>query len=263
MKYNTNHPMNFTSRIAIFTLIGLLVTSLSEECRAEEQGQSPNMVQYGSMHDTIGKRDHKVRVDLADILKITHFYGVGAVAGLKGEITILDSEAIVTAVNEATKPAVQFRPDIKAAMLVGQSVPAWIEVAFDKDVAPGEMDDAIAKIAAASGVDISLPFMFVIEGECMNVRLHIINGVCPIRARMKKERISDEQDPFEFKTDQVKGTVVGVFASDSVGDLTHPDSSQHSHLVYMDPASGQRVTGHLEQYGIKKGTKLKLPKVSE
>ena len=103
----------------------------------------------------------------------------------------------------------------------------------------------------------------MIEGECTEVRLHVINGACPMRARMKKEEIPEGQKPFEFETETVEATVVGVFALDSVGKLTHPDTSQHAHLNYLDPASKQLVTGHLEKYGVKAGATLKLPKTSE
>jgi hypothetical protein len=103
------------------------------------------------------------------------------------------------------------------------------------------------------------PFLFTVEGEFVDVRLHVINGACPIRARMKKEELSDELKPFEAEMPAIRGTIVGVFAKDAVGKLTHPATSTHCHLVFTDPESGKQVTGHIEQIGIRGGAKVRVP----
>lgn len=51
----------------------------------------------------------------------------------------------------------------------------------------------------------------------------------------------------------------GVYASDAVGELTHPATSTHVHLIFEDDASGKEATGHVEQVGPAKGAVLKLP----
>ena len=93
-----------------------------------------------------------------------------------------------------------------------------------------------------------------------DVRLHVINGACPIHARLKKVEIPKAQQPFEAELKKVKGTIVGVFAKDAVARLTHPATSTHVHLLFADPASGEKVTGHVEQIGVRKGAVLRLPK---
>ncbi|MEZ6061883.1 MAG: hypothetical protein R3C19_16180 [Planctomycetaceae bacterium] len=51
----------------------------------------------------------------------------------------------------------------------------------------------------------------------------------------------------------------GIYAADSVGKLTHPATSTHTHVIYTDPKTGIRVTGHVEQIGLAKGAVLKIP----
>lgn len=55
--------------------------------------------------------------------------------------------------------------------------------------------------------------------------------------------------------------VVGVYARDSVGKLTQPDTAIHSHIVYSGGA-GNDLTAHLEDFAIAKGTRLYLPRKS-
>lgn len=57
----------------------------------------------------------------------------------------------------------------------------------------------------------------------------------------------------------MSGTLVGVYAADSVGRLAHPATKTHTHLIYTDPATGERVTGQVERVGLAKGAALKLP----
>ncbi len=243
--------------------IGLALTcgALISISFAADDPEENDLVQYGSMHETIGRKDYKARVDLSQLIKRPHFYGVGALAELKGEITIVNSVPVVTTVNAEGKP--EAIAEGEATLLVGQSVAAWKEVEITKNIPHDRMDAAIRELAAENGIDTSRPFLFTIEGQCSDVRLHVINGACPMHARMKKEAIPDDQKPFEFEAEAVNAVVVGVYAADSVGKLTHPATSQHAHLIYTNAATGQRVTGHLEQYGVGRGGTLKLPILSE
>jgi hypothetical protein len=81
----------------------------------------------------------------------------------------------------------------------------------------------------------------------------------PIRARMKKQELPREIQPFESEMEEIGGRLVGVFAKDAVGNLTHPATSTHTHLLFKDPTSGKTVTGHVEQIGLRKGAVLRLP----
>jgi alpha-acetolactate decarboxylase len=223
---------------------------------------SPALLQVGSMHETIGRKQHQGRIDLADALARPSFYGIGAVEGLTGEITILDSMALITTVAPDGGPAVTPPEGIKATLLVGASVESWVDATFD-DVAADDVDAAVARAAESLGVSLDAPFVFMIDGEITDVRLHVINGACPIRARMKDEDIAAHERPLEIELEKVTGSVVGVHAEQAVGDLTHPATSLHAHLVFTDEESGQRITGHLEAFGLATGATLRVPQPVE
>lgn len=218
--------------------------------------------QFGKMHEAIGQQKHEGRVRFQDVVKRPHFFGVAALEGLYGEATILDGKVTITRVdaNGRMQPVENGALESQATLLVGAYVPEWMEHAVTDDVVAEKFDAFIAETATKAGISIESPFLFTVQGEFHSVRQHVINGACPIHARLKKVELPREQRPFESEIDEVCGTVVGVFANDAVGNLTHPATSTHVPLLFKDPVSGKLVTGHLEQVGLRKGDVLSLPR---
>jgi hypothetical protein len=246
-------------RVALcLTLAILIVTSLPAGQKAEVAPE-PELVRYGGMHETIGQKQHQGRVALVEVLEGPAFYGVGAVEGLRGEITIVNSSAVVTSVGSDGSLEPQSPDTLQATMLVGQSVPSWRSVTLKEAVSAEHLDETVAASAADAGLDPEGPFMFVIEGSLTDLRLHVIAGACPVHARMKAIQLPEGERPFELEAAAMDGTVVGVYAKGSVGQLTHPATSTHGHLIYKDPATGRKVTGHLERFGLASGAVLKFP----
>ena len=222
-------------------------------------------VQYGSMREAIGQKQHQGRVRFSELTKRPHFFAVAALEGLRGEATICDGELTLTTVDKAGRlhASDAASPDVQATMLVGDYVPAWSQHVVAQDVPAEAFDEYVAGVAAKTGLNTDEPFVFTIEGEFMDVALHVINGACPIHARMMKIELPPQLQPFEAEMPKVGGKVVGIFAKDAVGNLTHPATSTHIHLLYTDPATGKTVTGHLEKIGLRKGAVLRLPSKSK
>jgi hypothetical protein len=173
----------------------------------------------------------------------------------------LDGQLVATRVmDDGTLQPIDSPETAKATMLVGAYIDQWQAQTVNSDVDPRALDKQLEQAAKSLGANPDEPFLFVLEGNFFDVRLHVINGACPIRARMKKETLPEDSIPYEADLARVDGKVVGVFAKDSVGKLTHPATSTHMHLIYQDPETGKLVTGHVERLGIKRGTTLNLPK---
>jgi len=99
-----------------------------ESAKAQTPPQSnvgiKELIQYGKMHEVIGMQKHEARVGLAELLEKPHFYAVGALAGLQGEISVIDSQATVTEVTEQAqaKAANEDATKRQATMLIGAYV---------------------------------------------------------------------------------------------------------------------------------------------
>jgi alpha-acetolactate decarboxylase len=220
------------------------------------------LVQFGKMHEAIGMQQHQGRVQLEKLVQRPHFYGVAALEKLEGEATIVDGKITVTRVDGQgrVKPSEAAAGD-QATLLAGAYVPSWTERPVPAKVEPASLDQTIAELAKEAGINVSTPFVFVVEGEFSQLRLHIINGACPMHARLKKIELPKERQPAEVELEKVRGTLVGIFAKDAVGNITHPATSTHLHLVFKDTASGKTITGHVEQIGMLEGAVVRLPSI--
>ena len=226
---------------------------------AAEQSWDGTLVHYGSMHEVMGEHHSEGRVQLAELAAKPHLYAVAALEGLKGEITFFDSDATVTDVTSDNKLASPAGKDLKATLLVGAYVPSWHEHSLTTETSPADFDKTVRAEASNSGLDVSTPFVFTAEGEFKDVRVHVLNGACPMHAKMQGAELPKGQQPYESMYATIQGRLVGIYAENAVGTLTHAGASTHVHLIYKDPSSGQTVTAHVEQMGMSQGAVLKLP----
>lgn len=254
--------MSLSRKFVASAILSIIVLSTLGGTALAQTASDGSIVRYGTMHEAIGEQQHQGRVRLSDLTKQPHFYAVAALEGLAGEVTIDDGKVVITGVDDAGQLRSLDDADGKrqATMLVGASVQSWDSQTIPSNVAPEDFDEFIADAASKAGMDLSKPFLFTIEGNFTNVRLHVIHGACPIHARMQKTELPTETRPFESDMEKVTGKIIGVFAKDAVGKLTHPATSTHMHLLFEDAKTGTRVTGHLEKVGLAKGAVLSLPK---
>ncbi len=250
------HSVAFTCMTVVFGIWA------STSTMAEDASTVPTIITYGTMHEAIGQQQHEGRVRLSELVNQPNFYGVAALEELQGEITVDDGKITITTVNSEgqLEPAKGSLPDKQATLLVGAYVPSWTKHPVTREITAEQFDKYIATAAAEAGIKTSEPFVFKVEGEISDVYLHVINGACPIHARLKNKEIPKELRSFETEMSSVSGTLVGVYASDAVGKLTHPATSTHVHLLYKDPETGANVTAHLERVGLRPGSVVYLPK---
>ena len=226
--------------------LAVVLGSFSSTLAAKPEGE--RFVQYGKMHEVIGQQQHQGRVKFAELVKQPHFYGVGALESLGGEATILDGKVTLTQVKSDGKlQTLKLTPRTQAALLVGGYVTDWSKHPLSQAVSSDDLNSLIEQDARQAGLDVKAPFVFVID------------GACPIRARMRKEALPADKRPYEADLPKVSGKLVGVFAKDAAGNITHPGTSVHMHLLFQDTKSGEMRTGHVEKLTVAPGATLLLP----
>jgi alpha-acetolactate decarboxylase len=211
------------------------------------------------MHDVMGEGHSEGRVQLAKLTSKPHMYAVAALEGLKGEITLFDSSPTVTDVSADSQLAAVDEKDAQATLLVGAYVSSWKEQSLAQATPAENFDKTMRDEGSKAGLDVSKPFVFRAEGEFTNVRVHVLNGACPMHAKMMGIEIPKDKQPYESEYKTIRGKLVGIYAENSVGTLTHPGQSTHVHLIYKDPSSGRMVTAHVEKIGLPKGAVIDLP----
>jgi alpha-acetolactate decarboxylase len=243
-------------------LILLMATALlaAASCTTSESSLGPgsswqgDIQRWGTLREALRDGQHEGRVAVASVAR-EGMYGVGALEGLRGEVTIIDGDVWISEGAAERATTSRGAADAQATVLFAAEVEAWVELAVDEDVDPSVLDAYVAKRASAAGLDTSRPFPFVVEGGLRHLQLHVIGGECPIRARMLGKPMT--KPAYLMHADAIDGRLVGIFAPDSSGIMCHMGSTTHMHAVLEQ---GGGLTGHAETVGLAKGSKLLLPR---
>ena len=192
-------------------------------------------------------------VGLDTLLPGPHLYALGALAGLDGEVTIIDDRVWLSRPGRDGPDTV--RPEESregAALLVDARVERWMELRVERDVMYSELGDEIARLAKEH--DVRAPFPFLIEGEVHELDWHVVDGakLASIERPTHVDHMRTAQRGWESWADAV---LLGFYSTEHHGLFTHRDSDIHIHAVLDDPP----LTGHVDGVVIPKGTLVKLP----
>jgi len=197
------------------------------------------------MREVLALGKAQARVTLTNVVENPHAYGVGAVAGLMGEVTILNGKAYVAQL-EGEFVTSTIQPRYEATLLAAAYVPMWRTIDIENTLDNDQLMAFIQNQALQYEIDADKPFPFLIEGE-ISVDAHIINGSCP--------RAGGEE-PIRFTCKSRPGTIIGIFAENAAGTLTHHGEVAHMHVVFeKQPAQ----SGHVDDIITHRGAVLKIP----
>ncbi len=210
--------------------------------------------QFGGMRAVLREGKSEPRIALTRALSKPHAFGVGALAGLSGEVTILDGQAVVSRVRDGVLRSGPPEPDDQATLLTLTSVARWRTAPLDHAAADAELEQAVRDIAAASGIDVAQPFPFVIEGDLSALDVHVINGECPMAGGGE----SGPTAPWRLRLGApAKARLVGIYANGREGEMTHHGSSAHMHVLIE--RDGHVITGHVESARVDAGAAVRVP----
>ena len=209
---------------------------------------------YGVFSRMITQRNYLPVVGLKDAADGRATDAVGAVSGLRGEISMIEGRLIVSYGVDcgAACPAAASET---ATLLATASAQHWQAVAIDKDLGAKATETFIREQAKASGMDENKPFPFRIKGAITDFVMHVNAAPNP---RFKGHGSFDEMAVTGLaKGPRLAGSVVGFYAPPPLqGIITHGGDFFHAH--YVDEQ--RTTTAHLDTYGVAAGSTLLLPK---
>ena len=234
----------------------LLFVVLVSACSAPEvavpREVAPHPVEtWGSMRRVLREGHTEGRVTLEEVVR-PETVAVGAMEGLAGEITVDGGAIHLASVVDAHAPGgIAVRgagPGERATLLVAADVPAWRAYELHPGLDMDALESTVRELAAKEGIDAALPFPFRVEGTARSLRLHVIDGVCPIAH-------PEGPPPWRFEGEDEEVVLVGFHAEDSAGRLTHHGRASHTHAI----ARGGEVSGHVDEVTLAEGARLFLP----
>ncbi|NUQ74055.1 MAG: acetolactate decarboxylase [Polyangiaceae bacterium] len=192
-------------------------------------------------------------IALEDLSK-DHLYGVGPVANLRGEITIVDGCPYIAVLDDSNRPSVSQSFAVGAPFLVYANVAQWTAPEALKAVANlNDLERAVEDAAARHGIDLHSAFPFLISGSVLQAKYHIIwrdpdAGPHTPELHAKAKRY--------FSIADEASDIVGFYSRHHAGVFTHHDSFIHAHLVNHERSK----MGHLDEIAWEAGAAaLRLP----
>ncbi|WP_169977680.1 hypothetical protein [Tautonia rosea] len=207
----------------------------------------------GDRRTMLGQGDLSAHIHLSDLANVPHLYALGPVVGLKGEITIIDSEPTIAVLRNG-QPETSSTFNLGACFLAFAQVPAWhrIETTTQLD---GFISIAaqVEAVATELGLDLDGPLPFLIEGNCDQLTYHIMfkNGDRPHNEQEHRKA----KHVFDASGQRVQ--VVGFFARRGGETFMGPGQVVHMHFRLPDGSQ----SGHVDEITFPDGAILSLPAV--
>jgi acetolactate decarboxylase len=237
---------------------GLFWTVVATAIAGTAPAEMPEVVVHGTIRQIVRQRDVTPKVDLAEVLRTPHAFGLGSLSDLRGEITIADGTAWLSyppaSPGDAAKVVASSDSAERAGFLVAAHVDPgrWRDVKLSAPITSDNLESVLVRLAAKTGLGgVDLPFR--IDGHFTTLTLAIIDGrrVPPGpssgQALKKANYVQTETD--------VDATLVGFLAAKPDERFTHPGKRIHVHAI----VEGRRMTGHAQAFRAPAGVRVWLP----
>jgi len=210
---------------------------------------------HGALREIMHKGRTDRRVDLGPMIGQKGLYGLGALEGLGGEVTVWDGQLwLSTPDGDGGATAGQHTESTAGAtLLVTSLVTDWQERPVTQAVPFSGLDAFIEREALAAGVDVTDAFPFRIEGAPSRVDWHVIDGSkIPANAHGHAAHIRTAVRG-ALASEAVK--ILGFYSPKHHRIFTHHDTNTHAHVI----SEVSTVTGHVDHLDLSAGARLFLP----
>lgn len=189
---------------------------------------SAQVVPTGSMRSTMWEGQLGGLISMDSIAR-PGMYGIGPLAFLTGEITLVDGRCFVSRVTGDSAVVVEERRDVQAPFFVRVDAATWTLVPLPDHVVDLRSLDALLTHWAK---DRKHPFLFRLRGLVgQEIGFHVMNvpaGVIihsPEEAHMHQVKYMDRGN---------EGTLIGFFSTQHHGIFVHHDANIHVHYLSWD-----------------------------
>jgi acetolactate decarboxylase len=210
---------------------------------------------HGALHEIMQSGRTDRRVDLASLLDRRGTFGLGALEGLGGEVTLWDGQLwLGTPDGHGKAVAGQHKQTTAGAtLLVTAAVAKWQERPITRAVLFAQLDKFLETEARAAKINVQEAFPFRIEGKPTRLDWHVIDG----------SKIPDGVHGHEAHMQTaVRGhlngksvRIVGFYSPKHHAIFTHHDTNSHAHVIADNPPT----TGHVDHLDLAAGARLFLP----
>lgn len=213
---------------------------------------------YGSFRRLAHTGDTAGKVALGAIRAEPGVWGVGALAGLKGELAVADGRVLVSRgsdLNGRTEPP---GPSDMATLYAGAKVSAWKAVTLPNEMDRQEFERFLEASAKKLGAAQDAPLIFRVEGVFPKLIWHVVRGR-PSHAGAVTAHGGQHANPHAamnvFEEPGNRGQLIGIYSGEALeGVVSHP--GERLHLHFADGSLSR--SGHVDDYSVAAGAILYL-----
>jgi acetolactate decarboxylase len=208
------------------------------------------VVWVGEQHKAVHDGDFGEKVRLTELAARPHLFAIGPLAGLKGEITVIDGQAVIAT---AEGGAIRTHTELNrgAAFLVYTHAAMWKAMPLPPDVRTlDDLGTYLPGAAKAAGLDPDAPLAFRVEGSTHALAYHVLNRPDDAPATFEAHERSKVHSAI---ADQAV-RMIGFYSTRHRGIFTPGDSDLHIHFVTQDG----KAAGHVESFELSPGGSLLL-----
>jgi acetolactate decarboxylase len=210
----------------------------------------PEVKVSGAMKNIMMQGDLSAHINLDTLNKI-YLFALGPVAGLKGEIMILDGKVYSTTMQNNQLQNQQDKIS-QAAMLVYSHVEKWKPVISKVKINNyAELEKLIETTAIVNGYDLEIPFAFKIETTPQKAAYHVIDWKEGTAHTMENHK----QFAYTGHLDNTSSVLVGFYSKHHQSIFTHHTTYMHIHL--LDEKT--KTVGHLDDIQVNGEITIYLP----
>jgi len=247
--------------IVVAVFLGVfIIAAYAAVIGAKKEG----LVEYVGAQKTIfatGRADSVV--SLQELADRKHLYAMGPIDGLNGEITIFDSKPYITQVR-GTDYSLDKSFKYGAFFLVWTEQAKWKDLPVPATVKGyADLQRFVKTQAAASGIDVTKPFPFLLSGTPVEIKWHI--NIDRTEGRpITNELFMKSKEPFVTKNEPVD--IIGFYSESHAGIFLTKNAPAlkegsgmtnaiHIHLV----SRTSKAAGHIDDIVMGEGMVLRLP----
>lgn len=194
-----------------------------------------------------------------DGLDVPGAWGIGALAGLRGEIVIMDGRVLVSRGDDPEARLTAPQAEEEAAILVYGQVPDWQSVTLPHDMTPQQLAMFLGHQGGALGLDLEAGFPIRLQGNFPTLVWHVVTGEAPMQGHgigHGAGHANSQSGMVLFDEAGAAGEIVGVYTGAALeGVASHPGERLHLHFV----SEGGARSGHVDEVAFTAGTTLLVP----
>lgn len=255
----------------IISLFATVCASLALPLATSLEAQTVSSVgfaYFGNLKRMMHTGNTAGQVELSGLNQAVGTWGVGALAGLKGEIIQVDGKLLVSLGSDPNGRVQAPSASDSAVLWASDNVTQWKQIPVPTDMNQVQFEKFVTEQAAGSKLDLSQPFAFRVTGEYSHLIWHVLTGEKsehgaggaahgPMHGSSHGGGHANKRSGMKvFRNPNATGQLVAVYSGSKLeGVVSHPGERFHVH--YIDNA--ETVSGHVDGYNVRGGASLWLP----